>query len=88
MVFSERSHYKNPYPDIAYTIASIGLYDYTFWLMGALLISNYPSVRRYVLAVEILLLRANSLTCLPYFSATSKTNVVNKYQRNTIDKTN
>ena len=70
MVFSERSHYKNLYPDIACTISTIGLYDYTIWLMGALLVANYISVRRYFLAVELLPPCTNGLTYLPCFSAT------------------
>lgn len=40
MALSERSHYKNPYPDIACATSAIGLFDYSFRIMGALLVTN------------------------------------------------
>ena len=46
----------------------IGLYNLTFRLMGALLVINLISVRRYFLTVENLLPLCKRLTYLPYFS--------------------
>lgn len=55
-------------------LSQLLLSDYTLSckLMGSLLVTNYISVRHYVLAVENLLPRTNGLTRLPYFSATAR----------------